>query len=288
MAVFAKTVETGSFRGAARALGLSPSVVSHHVAQLESALDVALLYRTTRQLRLTDDGAKLLAAARDVVAAAERGVEALALNANDPSGQLAVAVPASLISEPLFAQLAAFATKFPRVALRMHFSDVQVDIIREGIDVALRAGSLKDSSLKSKKLFAFPRTLVAAPAYADPRRPPRTPRDLVAWDWIRLASRPPVATFVRGRRRQQIELRSRLIVDNGDALLRLARHGAGLAMVPTATAAADLAAGSVVEILPEWRLESPNVYAVWPANAARSSLTMRLVAFLGTSMTSAT
>ena len=163
MVVFAKTVETGSFRGAARALGLSPSVVSHHVAQLEAGLDVALLYRSTRRLTLTEPGRKFFAAAREMVAAAERGLELVAVNSENPSGHLSVAVPAALLSETLFDDLAGFAAAFPQVALTMHFSDTQVDLIREGIDVAIRAGTLKDSALKSKKLFEFPRQLVASP-----------------------------------------------------------------------------------------------------------------------------
>src|SRR5262249_42771485 len=146
-------------------------------------------------------------------------------------GQLTVAMPASLIADALFADVAAFARAFPRVSLAIRFSDVQVDIIRDGIDVALRAGTLKDSTLKSKRLFDFPRTLVASPVYVAKRAPPRSLRDVADWDWIRLASRPPVATFARGGRRQEIQFQSRLVVDNGDALLRLARHGAGLAMV---------------------------------------------------------
>jgi len=140
MAVFAKTVETGSFRGAARALGLSPSVVSHHVTQLEASLDVALLYRTTRRLTLTDDGKKLFAAAREMVAAAERGLGEMPVEGLDPSGHLSIAIPAALIAETLYEDLAAFAQAFPRIALTLHSSDAQVDIIREGIDVALRAG----------------------------------------------------------------------------------------------------------------------------------------------------
>lgn len=280
MAVFAKTVETGSFRGAARALGLSPSVVSHHVAQLEASLDVALLYRSTRRLTLTDDGKTLFAAARDMVAAAERGLGEMPVDGLDPAGHLTIAIPAALIAETLYADLAAFATAFPRVALTMQFSDVQVDIIREGIDVALRAGSLKDSNLKTKKLFDFPRTLVASPGYVAGRPAVRSPEDLATWDWLRLSSRPPVATFRKGARKLSIEAASRIVVNSADALLRLARHGLGLATVPTATAESDLRDGKVVEVLPAWSLESPGVYAVWPANAARTGLTMRLVGFL--------
>lgn len=280
MAVFAKTVETGSFRGAARALGLSPSVVSHHVTQLEASLDVALLYRSTRRLTLTDDGKKLFAAAREMVAAAERGIGEMPVEGSDPSGHLSIAIPAALIAETLYDDLAAFARAFPRVALTMHCSDVQVDIIREGIDVALRAGSLKDSNLKVKKLFDFPRTLVASSGYVAGKPAARSPEDLATWDWLRLSSRPPVVTFRKGARKLQIEAASRVVVDNGDALLRLARHGLGLCTVPTAMAEPDLRAGKVVEVLPAWSLESLGVYAVWPANAARTGLTMRFVGFL--------
>src|SRR5262245_5812875 len=242
MAVFAKTVETGSFRGAARSLGLSPSVVSHHVAQLEASLDVALLYRSTRRLTLTDDGRKLFAAARDMVAAAERGLGEMPVD-GDPAGHLAVSLPAAMIAESLYEDLAAFALAFPRVSLTLHCSDVPVDIIREGVDVALRAGNLQDSSLKVRKLFEFPRTLVASPADVAARAPVREPRELAAWDWLRLKSRPPVARFRRGARTQAVEFEARIVVDSADALLRLARHRLGVVAVPAAVAKPELRAG---------------------------------------------
>src|SRR5262245_24848158 len=252
MAVFAKTVETGSFRGAARSLGLSPSVVSHHVAQLETSLDVALLYRSTRRLTLTEDGKKLFAAAREMVAAAERGLGEMPVEGHDPSGQLTIAIPAALIAETLYEDLAAFALAFPRVSLAMQVSDIQVDLLREGIDVALRAGTLKDSGLKAKKLFEFPRVLVASPAYLAARPRVRRPDELVRWDWIRLASLPPLVVFQHGARKVAVELSSRVLVDSAEALLRLARYGLGLVAVPTAMARADLDAGTMVEVLPAW------------------------------------
>ncbi len=281
LAVFAKAVEHGTFRAAARALQLSPSVVSHHVAQLEGAFGVALLYRSTRRLTLTDDGRRLFAAAREMVAAAELGLQGIASKAEDPSGHLKIAAPAGLVAGPLLDDLAAFATAHRRVAMTMCFSDAPIDLIGEGVDVAFRGGSLKDSSLKSKRLFDFPRTLVAAPAYAAARPAPRHPRDLAGWDWIRLASRPPAAQFGGpGGRAAEVAFSSRLTVDNAEAMLRLAAHGLGVTIVPSAVAERELRAGRVVEILPEWRPLAPTVYAVWPANAPRGGLAMRLVAFL--------
>src|SRR5215472_6027936 len=190
MAVFARAVELGSFRAAAKVLGLSPSVVSHHVTQLEASLDVVLLYRTTRRLTLTDDGEKLFEAARQMLAAAEGGLQQLTRNALNPSGRLRVAAPASLMSGALADDLAEFAASLPRVVVSMHFSDAPVDIIRDGIDVAVRGGKLPDSDLKSKRLGEMPRRVVASPAYVATRETPKHPSDLAKWDWIRLKSRP--------------------------------------------------------------------------------------------------
>lgn len=278
MAVFAKTIDAGSFRAAAKQLGLSPSVVSHHVANLEAALDVALLYRTTRRLTLTDEGRELYEAAREMSAAAERGLERASAGARSPAGRLSVALPVSTISEELHADIAAFAMAHPRVTLAVHAADAPVDLVGGGIDLAIRAGKLADSQLKSKRLFAFARTLVAAPAYADRRGRVKHPRELATWDWIGLRSRPAVASFAGGKVR--VQFRARVTADSATACVSLARHGLGVTMAPTAMIGPELDARRLVEVLPAWRLEAPDVYAVWPANAPRSGLALRLVGFI--------
>ena len=281
MAVFARTVETGSFRAAARALGLSPSVVSHHVAQLEARLGVALLYRSTRRLTLTSDGSKLFEAARTMLEAAEGGLDQIAERSREPAGHLSVTAPEVFVSGRVVDGLAAFARAFPKVTLSVSFTDMPLDLIRDGIDLAVRVGALADSSLKSKRLFAMPLKLVAAPAYVSERRTPRGPRDLIDWDWMSLKSRRPRDKFVGpGGRTEVIEFSPRIVVDSAQAALELARHGQGLAMVPAAIAAPLLARRELIEVLPKWRLEAPSVYAVWPPNASRAGLAMRLVAML--------
>ena len=282
MAVFAKTVETGSFRAAAKALGLAPSVVSHHVSRLEASLDVVLLYRSTRRIALTDDGAKLFDAARAMLAAADGGVDSVTRKAKSPSGKLVVTAPAVLARGKLMDDVAAFALAHPRVELVMSVSDVPVDLLGAGIDVAIRAGTLKDSALKSKKLFSLPRTLVAAPSYVATRPRPSVPGDLAAWDWIRLASRPPEMTFVRTGKRATVRFRARVAADAADAMLELARRGLGVAALPAAIASADLREGRLVEVLGDWELETPNVYAVWHANAPKSGLATRFVEWMTT------
>jgi len=280
MTVFARAVETGSFRAAAAALDLSPSVVSHHVAKLEKSLDVVLLYRTTRRLTLTEDGARLYEAAREMLVVAETALSKLVRDARNPSGRLCIAAPASLLSGRLADDLAAFAFAFPRVLLTMLFSDAPVSMIDEAIDVAIRAGRLTDSALKSKRIGVLPRRLVASPKYLATRTVPDGPQDLAGWDWIRLKSRPSEATLLCGARKITISFSSRCVVDSGEGMRQMARRGVGIAMLPEALVTADVARGELVVVLPTWRPESPPIYALWPANAPRSGLALRLVSFL--------
>lgn len=281
MAVFARTVETGSFRAAARELELSPSVVSHHVAQLEERLGVALLYRSTRRLSLTHDGEKLLDAATAMLQAAERGLNAIAGRSAEPSGRLSITVPGFFARGTLIDDIAAFAQAYPKVQLAINFSDEKRDLIRDGIDLAIRIGALKDSALKSKKLSVVQRRLVAAPAYIAARKKPRGPADLEGWDWIGLSMRPDHKTLI-GKRgsTHRIGFTPRVTVDSIDAMSRLAVAGLGLATPPAFLADDDIRAGRLAEPLPGWQAEPLGVYAVWPSNAGKESLTMRLLRFL--------
>jgi DNA-binding transcriptional LysR family regulator len=172
LAVFAKVAELGSFRAAARALALSPSVVSHHVGELERRLALPLLYRSTRSIALTPDGEQLVAAAREMVDAAARGLDAVSGRSAAPSGALRLTAPAFLAGTGLSRHLAAFSSKHPNVRLTVSFTDAPRDLLRDGLDLALRIGKLADSTHRTRKLAEMRRVLVASPRYAAARRPP--------------------------------------------------------------------------------------------------------------------
>ena len=281
MAVFARTVETGSFRAAAKALKLSPSVVSHHVGQLEERLGVALLYRSTRSLSLTPDGEKLFGAARAMLEAAEAGLDAMSGQSSAPTGELRMTAPAVLAAGTLIDDIAAFSQQFPKVQLSLNFTDQRRDLIGDGIDVAIRMGWLEDSALKAKKLQMVKRVLIAAPHYVANRKPPRRPTDLADWDWLQLKQVRHESTFTNTRgASQRLEFTPKLLVDNAVALYRLSRAGLGLAMLPDFLADDDIGQGRMIEVLPAWKLEPLSVYAVWPPNAPRDGLTARFVNFL--------
>lgn len=281
LAIFAKVVETGSFRSAANMLKLSPSVVSHHVAQLEERLGVTLLYRSTRRLSLTYEGEKLFASAEAMLLAAENGLNSITHNATEPSGKLNLTVPALLTRSTLVKDIAAFAKAFPKVAFSINFTDVQQDVIREGIDLAIRIGDLKDSALKSKRLFDMKRKLVVAPNYMRDRNSPRRPQDLIEWEWIGVKMRPNTRTLInQAGKIFAIDFEPRITADSVDAVCQLAIAGLGLATPPSFLADEGINQGYLVEPLPAWHVESIPVYAVWPPNASKESLTFKLIAFL--------
>ncbi|ABC30634.1 Transcriptional regulator [Hahella chejuensis KCTC 2396] len=281
LAVFAKTVEAGSFRAAASALSLSPSVVSHHISGLETRLGVALLYRSTRRLSLTSEGERLFDHAKTMLAAAEAGLNAIIEQAAEPTGKLTITAPAVLARGPFTADVAAFALAFPKISLFINYSDIRQDLIRDGIDLAIRIGEMADSSLKSKKLFDLTRRLVAAPGYLKNRPTPNHPADLLQWEWIGLKMRPNYKLLHSASgERQRIDFTPRITVDSIDAVCQLAAAGLGLATPPAFLVEDDLRNGRLCEPLPAWRVDTLGVYAVWPPNAARESLTYRFIQFL--------
>jgi DNA-binding transcriptional LysR family regulator len=282
IAIFAKTIDHGSFRAAARALRLSPSVVSHHVTQLEKQLGTALIYRSTRRLSLTPDGERLLVAARAMIDAAEIGLHAVASETHQPSGMLRVTVPAVLAQSKLVDQLAAYAIAHPFVQLSLDFSDLRRELIGDGFDVAIRMGWLKDSSLMVRKLFDVQRRLVAAKSYLETRPDPASPEELSDWDWLELT---PVGfkkmEFRKSGERTVISKPpSRISVNDALALFRLTRAGVGVAIIPEFLTEADVAAGNLRYVLADWIVEPVGVFAVWPSNAPKDGLVKHFVEFL--------
>ena len=283
IAIFAKTVDHGSFRAAAKALDLSPSVVSHHVGQLEQRLDTALLYRSTRKLSLTPDGERLLSAAHAMMDAAEAGLQDIVSHTHQPSGTLRVTAPAFLAQSAITNQVAEFSLAYPQVELAIDFSDARQDLIADGYDIALRAGEMEDSSLMARKLFNVHRKLIAAPAYINAQtKQPTSPSDLSDWDWLLFApvKRQKLRFNKAGKQKFVAKPNSRITVNDAYALSQLARTGAGLAIVPEFIAEQHVTSGALQYVLPDWTLDPFDVFAVWPSNAPKHGLVKHFINFI--------
>ena len=274
MAIFAKVMDHGSFRGAAQELRISPSVVSHHISELEAHLGVALLYRTTRKLRLTSEGERLLAATHRMLEAVEGEVEALSATASEPSGELRITVPSVLSRSPFIVMVADFIASFPRVRISLDFSDVRKDLIDGGFDVALRMGLSAKKSASSRPLRVIERCIAASPAFMAEYGAVVHPKDLEDLPWMeleQLKNTPVVMT--RGEERVVVQQRvSQVSCSDAHALYALARSGVGLAVVPAYLATEDLNAERIEHVLGDWRLEPIQMYLEWPTNAPRSGL----------------
>jgi DNA-binding transcriptional LysR family regulator len=284
MAIFANVVEAGSFRAAAKALNLSPSVVSHHISQLEDRLGTALLYRSTRKISLTDDGAALFEASGHMVAAAQAGLEALQKRSDQPAGRLRIAVAGAVFENPPYIDhLIDFAKRYPKIELSISFSDQDIELIGSAFDVAIRvrAGRLEDSRYKARKLSEIERVLIAAPSYLAGKAMPKSVTDLDSWDWIKLAQF-TIAQQLMNKQGEVPKISPTAImeVDSVAALCQMVRAGLGIACVPRQLVRQDLRAGRLIAIVPNWPLLAPGAYAIWPNNVSRDSLTLRFVSFM--------
>lgn len=279
VAIFAKTIDHGSFRGAARELNLSPSVVSHHVSQLEQHLGVALIYRTTRKLALTKEGEKLLASTHQMFETIESVLSELSSKATNPGGELRLNTPSILIQSPLTEMLAHFSTTHPGIKLQLDYSDERQDIIAGGYDLVIRMSMTPKRSPTTRSLFQVQRCLIASTAYLKGRSKPKAPEDLLSWDWIELSPvRHIKPTFRKSKTKQQtIKPTAHITANNVLAMFHLARAGAGIAVVPEFFTQGGLSTGETTVVLPDWKLDPIEVYAEWPSNAPKHGLIKLLV-----------
>jgi len=282
MAIFAKTIDHGSFRGAANELKLSPSVVSHHISQLEEHLGVTLIYRSTRKLTLTTDGERLLAATRNMLEAVEDELLDISGTSRDPSGELRVTLPSALSQSNLTDAIAHFMEQYPRVRLTLDFSDSKKELIDHGFDVAIRFWLKRKKSPNTKKLFTVERVLVAAPDYLGNRPPIHNPSELQNWDWLALS--PVHNKGIRFSRRDEapikIKPKARVFSNDVRALYRLASNGLGITSIPKFLAAQGVKQNLLEYVLPDWQLDLLHVFAEWPANAPKHGLIHLLISYL--------
>ncbi|NND19401.1 MAG: LysR family transcriptional regulator [Silicimonas sp.] len=281
MAVFARVVDKGSFRAAAQDIGVAPSRVSQTITDLENHLGTTLLYRTTRKLALTGEGRTLYARVTEMLRSAEAGLNEINATMQDPVGALRVSVPAFLSTSELSTAMATFIKQYPNVALSLFYSDRRVEIIENGFDLAIQAGSLSDSAMMSRKLGGIPRALVAGAGYVMSRPLPKRPADLEDWDWIRYKQRSDTIEMKsEAGQTERITGRSQIEVDSVNALYHFATQDVGATVLTENLAQQGVATGALVRLLPKWRLGDIDLHAVWPDSSRRETLTLLFVRFL--------
>jgi LysR family transcriptional activator of dmlA len=264
---FVRIATTGSLSAAGRDMGLALSVVSKRLATLERKTETRLIARNTRQLSLTEEGAKFFERAQRILAEVDEAEASLTHGSVEPQGTLRVSAPVALGRAHVGPVCRDLARTYNALSVELSLSDRLVGLIDENIDVVVRIGAPRDSALVMRKLADNHRVVVAAPAYLDAHGTPQTPGDLPQHQCLHHGALRTAWRLVGpdGKVRE-ISVDSRLRSDNGEVSLDWALAGCGLILKSWIDVEADLRRGRLIQVLPEWRSEPAPVCALFPSN----------------------
>jgi DNA-binding transcriptional LysR family regulator len=275
--VFVKVVETGGFSAAARALNMPKTTVSAKIAALEKRLGVNLIQRTTRKLRVTEAGEKYFHHCANAVREIELGESALQSAQEKPSGLLRITMPADIGRTVMPAITHAYLEKYPETQVEMVITNQIVDIVGEGFDLAIRTGTLKDSSLIAKRFFDLYIGLWASPAYLESTGPITRPQQLAQARFVSRTSSRSVH-LERGKTEVEVPIKCRVGADDMEAVKALVILGEGVGALPDFLVDDAIKAGMMVPVLPGWRVKFAGAF--YFVHAVRKYASPKVQAFI--------
>lgn len=276
MVVFAQVVEQGNLTAAAKHIGLSRAVVSYHIKKLESQLRVKLLNRTTRSITLTEAGTDYYQYCRKISEQAAMANQQIENLKNEPEGLLKITCPVNVGLQMVVPALNGFRQLYPKIELDINLTDEVVNIMQEGIDLAIRGAPLPDSGLQASKLSTLPTCLCGSPDYFKKNGRPTTPADLERHAWViyKLSSGP--IELSKGSRSYSIAVKGSISTNNAAARTAFIEGGHGLGRVPVYDAWPKIQAGLLESVLEDYQLSNIDIYGVFPPGSA-SSKKLRLL-----------
>lgn len=281
--MFAAVVEHRSFTDAAKALSVSKATVSKAVTRLEEHLDTSLFNRTSRRLALTESGKRLADHAHRILAEGQAAEEAARDETADLSGVVRLGAPMTFGLLRVAPLVAEFTKLNPLVDVDLHLSDAHIDIVDMGLDATIRIADMPDSSLRARRLADVTLHTVASPAYLAQRGRPQHPSDLGTHDCMCYSNvtTPDIWRFAGpGQQNVVVQVRSRLTVNSGEAMLPALRQGVGIARLPDFIVGDAIAAGDLEEILLDWRPPPMGLHLVTPPSRLRPARVEALLDFL--------
>ncbi|MBM6582271.1 LysR family transcriptional regulator [Microvirga sp. BT689] len=283
MQVFVRVAALGSFSAAARALNLSQTMVTKHVAALEERLGVKLLHRSTRKLMLTEGGRNYLAACERILGEIEEAEASASLERIEPKGVLRLNVPLTFGFRHIAPAIPEFNRLHPEVSFDLGLADRFVDLIEEGWDLAIRIGRLKDSSLVARRLAPCRTMVCAAPSYLKEHGTPQSLEDLARHNCLgyTLPSAVGASRWAFGADGEiTVPVQGNLRANNGDALLSAAVAGQGLIYQPTFIVGDSLREGTLVPVLGGHPTYGLGIHAVLPSGRQAPAKVRAFVEFL--------
>ncbi|OKY27358.1 LysR family transcriptional regulator [Thalassotalea sp. PP2-459] len=280
MVVFAQVVEQGTLSGAAKRIGLSRAVVSYHIKKLEAQLGIKLINRSTRTLSLTEAGRDYYqhcSVIAEQASAANQQIENLK---NNPTGLLKITCPVNVGLQTIVPALNEFRHRYPNIELDIMLTDEVVNIIKEGIDLAIRGAPLSDSGLQATKLSTLKTCLCGSPEYFKKHPKPQHPTDLNQHQWVIYKLTSGTLELTKGTRSFSIEMKGNIQTNNAAARTAFVEGGHGLGRIPIYDANPKIKQGSLISVLDDYVMKDINVYGVFPPGAAESKKLRLLIDFL--------
>jgi len=282
MRAFVQVVESGSYTKAAQQLNLHKATVSQQIQQLEDKLTTRLLTRTTRSVAPTAEGLTYYQQASAILQQVDEAESMMRKGSTAPAGQLRVNVPVAMGRMVFAPEIRGFLERYPKINLELGCTDRAVDLVRDGVDCALRGGQLPDSSLTARKVGDLRFTLCAAPRYIDERGAPQTPEELVLKHHqvgFVLASNSKLrhVQLQCGAQRLELEVPARFVTTDSAAVLSAGLDGLGIVQIAEFVAKHYLVSGALVPVLPAWHCPALPLHLVTPTARKR---TARVQAFM--------
>jgi DNA-binding transcriptional LysR family regulator len=264
---FVRIVDAGSLSAAARALATTQPTISRRLKSLEKSLGVRLLQRSTHAMKLTDDGMRCYARAKELIAGWQEFESEIRGAVDEPVGMLRVVAPHAFGQQQLVAPLAEYLARYPRMTVDWVLHDRTPDFIGEGIDCAIRVGEVPDPSMVAIRLGDVPRIVIATPGLFDGRALPAHPDELAALPWIAVSHyyRDEVAlTHARTGDTVRVPVQPRLYTDNLYAMRSAVTLGVGAALGSRWALREELDAGRLVQLVPEWQASPLPIWLIYP------------------------
>lgn len=280
MVVFAQVVEQGNLSAAAKHINLSRAVVSYHIKKLETQLGVTLLNRSTRTLGLTEAGSAYYERCRIIAQQAFAANQHIENLKSEPQGLIRITCPVNIGLHTIIPALNEFKTLYPKIDLDVMLTDEVVNIMQQGIDIAIRGAPLADSGLQAVKLSVLPMCLCGSPEYLKQHGRPKTPSDLTQHNWVIYKLTSGNIELKKNARSYSIATKGSISTNNAAARTAFIEGGHGLGRLPVYDALPKIKAGSLEQVMSDYQLNDINIYGVFLPGAGNTKKVRLLLDFV--------
>ncbi len=274
MALYVKVVENNSFSRAAQREGVPVSTVSRKISGLEKSLGVRLLERSTRKLRMTEIGQDYYERCRRGLEEFETANSLVRDQQAEVSGRLRLSVPPSLSDVVIIPLIEAFQARYPNAIVNCLVTDRHVNHIEDGIDISLRVGDLKDSSLVARRLLRYRSVLVASPGYLARAGAPKHPNELPLHALVAFSRWEPAVTWELENNGEtyKVNVQPRIAINDYTGVQSAVINGLGISEIPSILCGKDIQDGRLLEVMPDWQFSPVTLSAIYPSNRNLSRL----------------